>query len=190
MRAIVGIYFYGSLIVKTFADRQRVVFLELALARSRTFITFRVIYYIWGLSNVTRSQKNKTVTFKICLLPIYGRNINDFHALPHAFPLRWFNPTFASPWRAANDRSNFELISYRNNLDENYSYIFLKQGPYWIVIAKEDWLLYFRWNTILALPWTKNEPNRFFDRGHDFVIFLSFLLTFTLNNLRFPFSSL
>ena len=30
----VGIYFYGALIVKTFADRERVVFLELVLARS------------------------------------------------------------------------------------------------------------------------------------------------------------
>ena len=30
----VGIYFHGSLRVKTFADRERVVFLELALARS------------------------------------------------------------------------------------------------------------------------------------------------------------
>ena len=27
--------------------------------------------------------------------------------------------------------------------DENYPYILMKQGPYWIVMAKEDWLLYF-----------------------------------------------
>ena len=36
----IGIYFYGSLIVKTFADRERVGFLELALARS--FYKFQV----------------------------------------------------------------------------------------------------------------------------------------------------
>ena len=41
------------------------------------------------------SQKNKTVTFNDCILGIYGSNINDFKALPHAFPSRWFNPTFA-----------------------------------------------------------------------------------------------
>ena len=34
------------------------------------------------LKNFTRSQKNKTVTFKDCILGIYGSNINDFQALP------------------------------------------------------------------------------------------------------------
>ena len=33
--------------------------------------------------------------------------------------------------------------------DENYPYILIKQGPYWIVMAKEDWLLCFRSNTII-----------------------------------------
>ena len=36
--------------------------------------------------------------------------------------------------------------------DENYPYILIKQGPYWIVIAKEDWLLCFRSNTIYFEP--------------------------------------
>ena len=40
------------------------------------------------LENFTRSQKNKTVTFKDCILGIYGTNIKDFQALPHAFPSR------------------------------------------------------------------------------------------------------
>ena len=40
------------------------------------------------LENFTRSQKNKTVTFNDCILGIYGSNINDFQALPHAFPSR------------------------------------------------------------------------------------------------------
>ena len=53
-----------------------------------------------SLENFTRSQKNKTVTFNDCILGIYGSNIKDFNGLPHAFPLRWFNPTFACPWRA------------------------------------------------------------------------------------------
>ena len=33
--------------------------------------------------------------------------------------------------------------------DENYPYILIRQGPCWIVIAKEDWLLCFRSNTII-----------------------------------------
>ena len=37
--------------------------------------------------------------------------------------------------------------------DENYPYILIKQGPYWIIIAKEDWLLCFRFehSEILSL---------------------------------------
>ena len=34
--------------------------------------------------------------------------------------------------------------------DENYPYVLIKQGPYRIAIAKEDWLLYFRSNTIIS----------------------------------------
>ena len=41
-----------------------------------------------SLESFTRSQKNKTVTFKDCILGIYGSNLNDLQALPHAFPLR------------------------------------------------------------------------------------------------------
>ena len=33
--------------------------------------------------------------------------------------------------------------------DENYPYILIKQAPYWTVIAKEDWLLRFKSNTII-----------------------------------------
>ena len=73
---------------------------------------------------VTRSQKNRTVTLKISLFGIYGSNIKDFQALPHAFPCRWFIPTFSCPWRAANDPSNFEFISYRNNLRRKLSIYF------------------------------------------------------------------
>ena len=51
-----------------------------------------------SLENFTRSRKNRTVTFNCCILGIYGSYI-----LPHAFPSRWFSPTFACPWRAAND---------------------------------------------------------------------------------------
>ena len=47
-------------------------------------------------------RKKKTVTFNESILGIYGSNVNDFKALPHAFPSRWFNPTFACPWRAEN----------------------------------------------------------------------------------------
>ena len=47
-------------------------------------------------------KKKKTVTFNDSILGIYGSNVNDFKALPHAFPSRWFNPTFACPWRAEN----------------------------------------------------------------------------------------
>ena len=104
-----------------------------------------------SLENFTRSQKNKTVTFNDCILGIYGSNINDFKALSHAFPSRWFNPTFACPWRAENVPSNFEFISFLTEItwDENYPYLLTKQGPYWIIIAKEDWLLCFRSNTII-----------------------------------------
>ena len=56
-----------------------------------------------SLENFTSSQKKKkTVTFNDSILGIYGSNVNDFKALPHAFPSRWFNPTFACPWRAEN----------------------------------------------------------------------------------------
>ena len=34
----------------------------------------------------------------------------------------------------------------------------------------------------LDFPWTKNEPNRSFDCGHEFSIFVWFLLTFTLKS--------
>ena len=77
-----------------------------------------------SLENVTISQKNRTVTLKICLFEIYGSNINDFQALPHAFPWRWFIPTFVCPWRAANDPSNFEFLSYRNDLRRKLSIYF------------------------------------------------------------------
>ena len=40
-----GIYFYRSLIVKTFADRERGVFLELALARSKSVIVLFTLYF-------------------------------------------------------------------------------------------------------------------------------------------------
>ena len=47
--------------------------------------------------------------------------------------------------------------------DENYPYISIKQGPHWIVIAKEDWLLCFRSNTIIILHivkfWAGAYPN-------------------------------
>ena len=79
--------------------------------------------------NFTRSQKNKTVTFKDYILGIYGSHINDFQALPHAFPLRWFDPTFACPWRAVKVPSNFECISYRNNLRRKLSIYFNKSRP-------------------------------------------------------------
>ena len=104
-----------------------------------------------SLENFTRSQKNKTVTFNDCILGIYGSNINDFQAIPHAFPSRWFNPTFACP-RAVNVPSDFEFISYRNNLRRKLSIYFCKTRPLLnIVIAKEDWLLFFRSNTIIWL---------------------------------------
>ena len=82
-----------------------------------------------SLENFTRSQKNKTVTFNDCILGIYGSNIKDFNGLPHAFPLRWFNPTFACPWRAEKMPSNFEFISYRNNLRRKLSIYFCKTRP-------------------------------------------------------------
>ena len=81
------------------------------------------------LENFTRSRKNKTVTFKDCIVGIYGSNINDFQALPHAVPSRWFNPTFACPWKAVNVPSNFEFISYRNNLRRKLSIYFNKTRP-------------------------------------------------------------
>ena len=56
-------------------------------------------------------------------------NINDFKALPHAFPSRWFNPSFACPWRAENVPSNFEFISYRNNLRRKLSTYLNKTRP-------------------------------------------------------------
>ena len=34
-------------------------------------------------------------------------------------------------------------------LDWNYLYILIKQGPCWIDVAKEEWLLCFRSNTII-----------------------------------------
>ena len=73
-----------------------------------------------ALENFTRSQKNKTVTFKDFILGIYGNNVNDVQALPHAFPLRLFNPTFAWPWRASVDvPSDFELFLTEITWDEN-----------------------------------------------------------------------
>ena len=60
-----------------------------------------------------RSQKIKTVTFKDCILQIYGRNINDFrhyHVPLHRDDL--YNPTFACPWRAVNVPSNFGQLWY------------------------------------------------------------------------------
>ena len=56
-------------------------------------------------------EKKKKVTLKDFILGIYGNNINDVQALPHAFPSRLFNPTFAYPWRAVNVPSRFEFIS-------------------------------------------------------------------------------
>ena len=73
--------------------------------------------------------KNKTVTFKDCILGIYGSNINYFQELQHAFPLRWFNPTFECPWRAVNVPSNSSLFLTEITWDENYPYILIKQGP-------------------------------------------------------------
>ena len=101
------------------------------------------------LENFTRSQKKKTVTFKDCILGNFGSNINDFHVPPHVSPSRWFNPALACPWRAVNVPSDFEFISYRNNLRRKLSIYFNKTRPYWIVIVKEDWLLCFRSNTII-----------------------------------------
>ena len=80
-----------------------------------------------SLENFTRSQKKKTVTFNDCILGIHGSNINDFQA--HAFPSRWFNPTFKRPWRAENVPSNFEFLSYRNNLRRKLSIYFNKTRP-------------------------------------------------------------
>ena len=74
-------------------------------------------------------RKSKTVTPNDYILGIYGTNINDFKALPYAFPSRWFNPTFACPWRAENVPSNFEFISYRNNLRRRLSIYFNKTRP-------------------------------------------------------------
>ena len=50
-------------------------------------LIFGQIAILWKFSrrplkNFIRSQKNKTVTFKDCILGIYGSNINDFQALP------------------------------------------------------------------------------------------------------------
>ena len=94
-------------------------------------------------------RKKKPVTFKDCILVINGSNINDFQALKHVFPSRWFYPTFACPLRAAKCFFKFRALFLKEiSWDENYPYILIKQGPYWIVIAKEDWLLCFRSNTI------------------------------------------
>ena len=152
-----------------------------------------------------------------------------FRHYHNAFPLRWFNPTFACPWRAVNVPSNISSVFLTEiTWDENYPYILINQGPYWIVIAKEDLLLCFRSNTVnryfehseilswriakygkiifnglfqkrsvfqklvhfiegstLAFPRAKDEPNRFFDCSHEFLIFVWFLLTFTLNKIEF-----
>ena len=53
-------------------------------------------------SKTLQVPRKKTVTFNDSILFIYCSNVNDFKALSHAFPSRWFNPTFACPWRAEN----------------------------------------------------------------------------------------
>ena len=86
-----------------------------------------------------------------CILGNYGRNINDFHTLHMPFHRGDLTLLSLCHWRTSNDPLKFIVYFLQRNIlrkeiISSFSLTWGKnyQGPFWIVVAKEDWLICFR----------------------------------------------
>ena len=71
----------------------------------------------------------KTVTFNDCILGIYGSNMNDFQALPHAFPSQWLTLYLHVLEGLKMFLQISRLFLTEITWDKNYPYILPNKAP-------------------------------------------------------------